>query len=132
MNRKTVERGSVAGTGADPTVEFAELEVGGTKYKLAYDFNAIAEAEALTQCNLLQGVAAVVRGTALTAVQLRGLLYAALHKAQPLLSLAAAGKLVRIDTVAEIREAIQEAYLKSLPGKGKVKDPTGAGDAPAG
>ena len=60
----------------------APLEIDGQTYQLVYDFNAIAEAERLCGANLLYGITAVFLN-ALTASQLRGLLYAALQSVQP-------------------------------------------------
>lgn len=124
---------SVAGTPADPLVEFAPLEIDGQTYHLAYDFNAIAEAEKIADCNLLQGIAAVLLN-GMTAAQLRGLLYAALLKAQPKTTLSQAGALVRIDTMPDIREALLRAYNASLPeAKKMISDPPeGAAAAPEG
>src|SRR5579864_8392167 len=80
-------RESVAGTALDPVIEFATLEIDGETYHLAYDFNAIAEAEKLAEANLLHGMAALMFNST-TAVQLRGLFYAGLRKAHPKMTLA--------------------------------------------
>lgn len=117
-------RKSVAGTPADPTAHFATLEIDGQAYSLIYDFNAIAEAEALIpDCNLLHGIAAVYRNT-WNARQLRGLFYAALQRAHPQISLTGAGSLIGIDTMPEIRDALLAAYAASLP---EAKNPPAAG-----
>jgi len=107
---------NVAGTTADPVVKFATLKVDGTEYKLVYDFNAIAEAEALTGLNLLTGMINLWQD--LTATKLmgasivRGLLYAALR---PKLDLEAVGHMIRVDTLTDIVAAIREAYAESMP-----------------
>lgn len=123
-------RKTVAGTAADPLVEFVTLEIDGESYKLAYDFNAIAEAEKIAECNLLQGIAGVLLNN-MTAKQLRGLLYAAMGKAQPKTTLAKAGALCRIDTMPDIRDALLKAYNASLPEEKKIlaDPPEGGGVA---
>lgn len=105
---------SVAGTAADPTVPFAELEIDGKAYRLAYSFNAIAEAEHVAACNLLVGLE---RLSDLTALQLRGLLYAALGVANPKITIEQAGALVRLDTILPITLALAQAYRLSMPDK---------------
>jgi hypothetical protein len=112
-------RNNVAGTASDPTIQFASLEIDGKTYRLTYDFNAIAQAEAASGCNLLQGVAGFLLNTA-TAAQYRGLLYAALLKAHPKMSIDQAGNLVRIDTMPDIRRALAEAYNLSMPEKKRM------------
>jgi len=111
------------------------LALGGRTYRLAYSFNAIAEAEHLAGCNLLGGLENLEN---LTAIQLRGLLYAALVVAHPTipdgdgqrpLTVEDAGLLVRLDTIGPITGALAEAYRLSMPEK--KQDPPKAG-APAG
>ena len=109
---------SVAGTAVDPTIQFSTLVIGEKAYKLAYSFNAIAEAEAVAGCNLLSGLLILHD---LTALQLRGLLYAALTVAQPETTLDEAGKLITIDAMYAITEALAQAYSLSMPSKKKVK-----------
>lgn len=117
---------TVAGTVADPLVEFAKLKIDDQTYNLVYDFNAIAEAERLAGCNLMHGLALILLD-APTAGQFRGLLYAALRKGHPKITLAQAGALVRIDTMPEIQEALLRAYNASLPEEKKILDPPAAG-----
>jgi hypothetical protein len=113
---------------ADPLVEFATLRIDGESYNLVYDFNAIAEAEKLAQCNLLHGIASLLASGA-TAMQLRGLLYAAMRKAHPKMTIDKAGELIRIDTMPDIYEALGEAYRNSMPEAKKLaEDPTAGGD----
>jgi hypothetical protein len=106
---------TVAGTENDPTVEFTDLTIDETTYHLVYDFNAIAEAEKLCGIGLLHGIAAVLSSGAVTAGELRGLLYAALRKAHPKITLSAAGHLVRLDTMPGITNALAGAWIASLP-----------------
>jgi len=103
---------SVAGTKDDPTIQFAPLTLDGKSYKLCYSFNSIAIAESVAGCNLLRGMEKL---TDLTALQFRGLLYAALTVAHPDLSVEDAGNLIRFDTYAPIMDALGEAYRLSLP-----------------
>lgn len=110
---------SVAGSAIDPTIEFAKLVVDEKEYRLAYSFNSIALAEAHAGCNLLRGLESL---TDLSAVQLRGLLYAALTVAHPELTIADAGNLIRLDTIGPITTALAEAYTLSMP-SAKKKSP---------
>jgi hypothetical protein len=105
---------SVAGTVADPTIEFADLKLAGKTYRLVYSFNAIAEAEHVAGCNLLAGLESL---RDLTALQLRGLLYAAMSVADPKITIEQAGSLVRLDTIEPITEALGKAYQLSMPAK---------------
>lgn len=115
---------------ADPLTpsQYAALEIDGQSYKLAYDFNAIAEAEEAAGCNLLHGISATLLNT-MTAAQLRGLLYASLRRAQPNMTIAGAGSMIRLDTMPTIIEKISEAFALSMPRK--KENPTEAGGAPA-
>ena len=101
------------------------LEVDGKTWRLTYDFNAIADAERIAECNLL---AALDNLAAISAAQLRGLLYAAIVVADARLrpTLQEVGALIRIDTLAAITEALAEAYRLSMP------EPASADTASAG
>lgn len=123
---------SVAGTPAEPTVQFTDLEIDGETYQLAWDFGAIARAEKMADCNLLQGIAAVF-GSGMNASQLRGLFYAALQRAQPKITLAEVDALIRIDTMPDIKDGLLLAWNASLPEKKRMllADPPAAGSAPA-
>jgi hypothetical protein len=110
---------SVAGTAADPTIQFAKLELDGETYKLAYSFNAIALAESVSGCNLLEGLRNLSN---LSAGQLRGLFYAALSVADPKITIEQAGALIAVDATHSITDAIVEAYILSMPKK-KEQDP---------
>jgi hypothetical protein len=116
---------NVAGTVADPTIEFVPITIKGREYSLCWDFSAICEAEKLTGCNLLQGIAGVMLHT-MTAAQFRGLLYAAMLKAQPNTTLLDAGSLLSIESMSDIREALLKAYGVSMPEKPKDPPEPGA------
>ena len=104
---------------------FATLAIEGEQpLKLAFDFNAIAEAEQLAGCNLLEGLQNL---SGMTALQLRGLLFAALRKAQPKMTIQAAGALIRLDTLGPITLALAEAYSLSI--RKKTADPIEADPA---
>jgi len=109
-------RRNVSGTVADPTVRFSKLEIAGKTYRLAYSFNAIAEAEHVAGCNLLEGLDSLQE---LTALQFRGLLYAALSVAQPEVTIEQAGNLVGLDTESRmvVASALAEAFRLSMPDK---------------
>jgi len=109
-----------AGTVNDPTIRFAVLKIDEKDYSVCYDFGAIAEAEKATGANLLQGLAALLLDSA-TANQYLGLFFAGLRKAQPELTLDEAARLVRIDTMPDIRFALVQAYNLSMPEKKRMK-----------
>lgn len=104
-------RKSVAGSVADPTLKFAKLKLGGEEYSLCYSFNAIAEAERVAGCNLLIALEGLQN---LSAIQLRGLLYAALTKAHPDISIERAGALIGIKSLGPITTALASAYSLSM------------------
>jgi hypothetical protein len=115
-------------TTPDPITEFVTLEIDGKKYRLAADFNAIAEAESGAGCNLLHGISATLMNT-MNMAQLRGLLYALMLRDAPATTLADAGKLIRLDTMPDIVEKISTAFALSMPKK--KENPTGAVSATA-
>ena len=120
MKHQARHNHNVAGTAADPLIQFAELELDGQDYRLAYSFNSIAEAEKVAGCNLLSGLWDLSN---LTALQLRGLFYGALRIAHPDMTIATAGDLIRIDTTAAILEALGRAYGLSMPPKKPANPP---------
>jgi hypothetical protein len=109
---------SVAGTGLDPTIQFSTLVVDDKSYKLAYSFNSIALAEAASGTNLLKGLQSLMD---LSAMQLRGLLYAAMIIDKPDVTVEQASSLIRVDTINDITLAMVEAYRLSLPEKKKAE-----------
>jgi hypothetical protein len=124
---------NVAGTVDDPTISFAALDLEGKTYKLAYSFNALAAAEAAAKCNLLAGLENL---RDLSAVQLRGLLYAALSVAHPRMTVEDAGLMIhpfttpaRPETITPITRALAEAYGLSMP-EDKKPDPPAGDDPP--
>lgn len=100
----------------------AFLAIDGTRYELACDFNTLADHEPVAGCNLLHAIPALLLNT-LSAVQLRGLLYASLQRFQPYVpasgkdkpesgvSLMTAGQMVRIETIPDIYAAIAKTHL---------------------
>jgi hypothetical protein len=100
---------SVANTPDDPTLPKVPVEVNGRKYFLAFDFNGLAKAEALTGLNLLTSL----DFTGLTASQFRALLFAAVSKYQPDLTLDEVGALIRPATVGKLTDALTRAFTDS-------------------
>jgi hypothetical protein len=91
----------------------ATFEVNGETYELAYEFNALVDAEDVTGCNLLAAIEGL-SGGGVTAKQLRGLLYAMIcpyrgFPKEPSDQVKAMGLLIRIDTLGDIIAAIGEA-----------------------
>jgi hypothetical protein len=95
----------------DPTLPKVPLELAGKKHFLCFDFNAIATAEQLTGLNLIRAL----RSDEWSALQLRALLYSALLKLQPDVTLEDAGALINIKTMAKVTNAIVEAFTESHP-----------------
>lgn len=112
---------NVAGKpGLDPTLPDVELTLGGKAYHLAFDFNAIVMAEKATGTNLLSALV-----TDINATNLRGLLWAALLKENPKLTIDEVGAMITPAKMGTINNAIVTAWF------GSVKDDSEQGEAPA-
>lgn len=112
----------------DLTRPEVELEIGGRKRLLAYDFLAIVKAEELTGVNLMKAASF----QDLSFSQVRGLLYAALLKHDSKLTLAEldrdCGPFIMYNLVT-IQGAIAEAWFGSVPDP--KEDATGEAQAQA-
>lgn len=97
---------------ADPTVRYAKLKLDGETYSLAFDFNAMALAEEMSGLNLLQALRSL---RDLSVSQTRALLYAALLKKQPKMTLVQAGDLLNFRTLPLITAALGEALAHMMP-----------------
>ena len=101
---------NVAGKpGLDPTLPDVSLILGGTTYKLCYDYNAIVLAEQATGVNLLKAILSEINAT-----NLRGLLWAAMHRHSPSLSLDDVGALIRPTAIGEIHAALVATWFGSI------------------
>ena len=117
----TKKANKVAGKpGHDPTLPDVDLVISGETYKLAYDFNAIVQAEKMTGVNLLASVVGEIN-----AVSLRGLLWAALLRDRPEITIEHTGGLILPSNIATIRQAIVTAWF------GSVQESEGSGEATA-
>jgi hypothetical protein len=96
-------------------VKTSTLVIDNETLTLAYDFNAIADAERIAGCNLL---AALENLADISAIQLRGLLYAAIVTEPPDVrpTLVDCGNLIRLDTIAAVTMALAKAYELATPG----------------
>ena len=83
------------------------LTLAGQTFELVYDFNLIAESEEDAGCNLLE---ALVNLHDLTAMQLRGLLYAAIISPTPRPSILQVGALLEVDAIGPVTSALAKAY----------------------
>jgi len=102
---------TVAGKpGLDPTLPDVELILGGDTYHLAYDFNAVVQAEKVCGVNLLTAVVGEI-----TAQSLRGLLWASLLKDRPDITIGEVGGLIRPTNIVTIREAVVSCWFGSVP-----------------
>jgi hypothetical protein len=113
---------TVANTVVDPTIRFATIELGEESFKLAYSFNSIAECEAKTGVNLLEGLNDLNN---INAAMLRGLLWSAMIVAQPDTTIEDAGNLITFKNKQTIYNGIVNAYLLSMPDwEESTEDPT--------
>lgn len=102
---------SVSGTTSDPTIPKVSVELSGKEYSLCFDFNAIAQAESLTGLNLLTALDL----RSLNASMLRALLFAALLKLQPEMTLEQAGALITLTQASKVTAALVKAYSEAQP-----------------
>lgn len=109
----------------NPTFRYSTLSIDGVEYKLAYSFNSIAECEAESRCNLLEGLDSL---DSMNALQLRGLFYAALKPLQPLMTVEQAGDMIAVNGIVGVAAAVAVAYKLSLQ---RTADPPLAGPPPA-
>ena len=133
---------------ADPTVIFTPLVIDGETYNLAWNWGAMAQAEKdlgewvedrdekgrvlrrrFTRYNLLVGMAMVMAGEP-SISDTGALLYGALKFAHPGINMAQVGKLCRMDTFADIRQALVGSWMASIPEASK-RDPIEGGAASA-
>ena len=103
---------TVSKAASNPTIKYAKVMVDGEIYALAFSFNSIAVAEESANVNLLKALGSLKD---LTALQFRGLLYAALVDAQPDTTIESAGSLIRLDTMGLLQDKLAEAYINSMP-----------------
>ena len=94
----------------DPTLPRVSVTVDGKEYFLCFDFNSIVEAENLTGLNLLNAL----DFSNINATKLRALLYSALLKLQPDITLEATGTLLAVGRGA-ITAALVKAFTESHP-----------------
>ena len=113
---------TVAGTPADPTLDFTELKLGKKTYKLIYDFDAIARAEELTGLGLLAGIDWRNIGVR----KVRGMLYASMLFAHPEIALddqtvkatlKELTKQITPWTIGRIENALHETWISSTAPK---------------
>jgi hypothetical protein len=103
---------TVANTADDPTVNYVTVELSGKKYKLAYDFSSLAIAEQLSGQNLLEAISL----NGITMLQLQGLFFGCLIKAQPKITLAEVGLLMNhLPNLPKIKQAIADTWIASMP-----------------
>lgn len=104
---------TVAGTPADPTLEFTPLTLKVKRetknYKLIYDFDSIAKAEEITDMPLLIGV----NWRRIGVKQIQAMLYASMVKAQPDITMAEIKSLITVPNVPVIERALAQAWISS-------------------
>src|SRR5690348_2221550 len=102
----SMARNSISGTALDPTIQFAEIELDGGKYRLAFSYESIVKAEAQAGVNLMK---ALYLGD-LTATQFSATFWAALSVAHPNMTLQDATKLMSLKNIAAIRKGLTLAW----------------------
>lgn len=102
---------TVAGTTADPTLEFTKLEINGKTYDLIYDFEAIAQAEEETGIPLLVGV----NWRRIGVRQIRAMLYASMLKAHPAVTTKMITPWIVPKNIPLITTALADAWMSSTP-----------------
>jgi hypothetical protein len=100
---------TVTNTTADPTIQFTSLTLGDKTYKLLYDFDAIATAEAVTGMSLLVGVDWSHIGVR----QIRAMLYASAKKAHPDVTLDEFTPFITPVNITRIERALVDAWVKN-------------------
>lgn len=101
---------SVAGApGLDATLPDVSIVIGGVERHLAYDYNAIVLAEKATGVNLLKAIVGEINAT-----NLRGLLWAALVRETPKLTLDEVGSWITPRNVGTIHQALITAWFGSI------------------
>lgn len=101
---------TVAGKpGLDPALPDVSLILGGVERKLCFDYNAIVQAEKATGVNLLEGMAG-----RLNATNLRGLLWAALLRGSPKITIEEVGELIRPSMINVLHEALIATWFGSI------------------
>jgi hypothetical protein len=101
---------AVAGKpGLDPALPDVPVILGGVERTLCFDYNAIVVAEKATGINLLKGMVSEVSATSL-----RGLLWAALLRDSPEMTVEEAGALITPRNVKAIHYALNRAWFHSV------------------
>jgi hypothetical protein len=91
--------------GLDPTLPDVVLKLGGVERHLVYDYNAIVHAEKLTGVQLLTAIIADIDAT-----KLRGLLWAALIRENPALTLDEVGAMITPHNMVVVHQALIAAW----------------------
>lgn len=117
---------TVAGKpGIDPSLPSVPVILGGVERHLCFDYNAIVLAEKETGINLLKGMVSAV-----DAATLRGLLWAALYRECPELTLEQVGALITPRNMPAIRYALNQAWFGSVKGDDDEASASGEAQAP--
>lgn len=100
----------------NPVAPFTTLVAGDKEYSLLWNYNAIATAENLSGLRLLS---ASIDLSSLSASELRALLYAAMLKKHPKITLNAVGDLIQQVGMRKVAGALLGAWIAAQP----VPDP---------
>lgn len=100
---------TVTNTTDDPTLQFTTLKLGDKTYRLIYDFDAIAMAEAITGMSLLVGVDWMKIGV----MQIRAMLYASARKAHPGVTVDEFTPYITPSNITKIEKALVDAWVKN-------------------
>lgn len=106
----------IAGTAADPMIEFAKLEINGQTYELTFQLGALRKAERALGRALLTDFAALFQ-VSVRLEELDVLLFAATRVAHPDLTMEQVEGLIELGTAGDVRDALWQAYRLALPAK---------------
>jgi hypothetical protein len=95
----------------DPLQKPAELVIGKKTYKLGFDFEAIAKAEAATGMSLIFGI----DWSSIGVKRLEGMLHASMSIYQPNITLEEIRSIIKPRNVKKIESALVEAWFLANP-----------------
>lgn len=109
---------TVAGKpGLDPTLPDVSLVIGGRERHLCFDINSVCIAEKTTGVNLLKAAVSEVNATSI-----RGLLYAALLRDDPKITVEEVGSWITMKNLSNIHKSIVTAWFASIDDQEENKD----------
>jgi len=110
-----MKESEIVGGPDDPTLPDGETEIAGEKFRLCFDFGALAEAKALLRKSGVElNVLRSLDFTALDVDTLPALFFAASHRFQPGLTWPRAQSLINMRTGARVVDDLAKAYIAAM------------------